>query len=270
MKNKIEIIYQDDDLLVVNKPSGISVTRDRSGAQDLIPALQNQIGEEVELRLIHRLDKDTSGVMAIARNIETQSLYSSCFEKRLVKKTYLALVNGMVIKEHATIRTALSQGHKNENLMRVNPRKGKPALTEYSLLADFGMLSLLAVRPLTGRTHQIRIHLSSVHLPLAIDPIYGSCKPIILSDFKAGYRVRRGREENPLIERLTLHAYQLQLPQVEGRDSMTFIAGLDKKFKGAIKMLTKHNINGEEAFLEADNFKHIINAEPLKGTAKED
>jgi len=263
LKSKIEIIYQDDDIIVVNKPSGISVTKDRSGAIDLIPALHKQIAGLPDLRLIHRLDKDTSGVMVIAKNIETQSIYSSCFEKRLVNKTYLALVSGMVIKENATIKTALSHGRKNENLMRVNPRKGKPAVTEYSLIADFGMLSLLAVRPLTGRTHQIRIHLSSVQLPLAIDPLYGSSKPIMLSDFKAGYRVSRGKEERPLIERLTLHAYQLQLPEIEGRESMSFLAGLDKKYKAAIKMLTKHNANGAEAFLNAENFNRIINAEAL-------
>ena len=76
MKNKIEIVYQDDDILVVNKPSGISVTKDRSGKMDLIPALQRQKGLDREIRLIHRLDKDTSGVMVMAFNAETQSVYS--------------------------------------------------------------------------------------------------------------------------------------------------------------------------------------------------
>ncbi len=263
MKNQIEIIYQDEDILVVNKPSGISVTKDRSGKIDLIPALQRQKGLDREIRLIHRLDKDTSGVMVMAFNPQTQSIYSSCFEKRLVKKTYLALVSGMLVHETGTIRTALSQGDSKPHLMSVNPRKGKPAITDYSLLADFGMLSLVAVMPLTGRTHQIRAHLSSISLPLAIDPLYGSNKPVLLSDFKAGYRVAKGRKEKPLIERLTLHAYQLELPEIDGRAAMTFVAALDKKFAGAIKMLTKHNVNGPEAFLGAENFQQIINAEPL-------
>lgn len=263
MKNKIEIIYQDDDILVINKPSGISVTKDRSGKEDLIPALKRQKGLDREIRLIHRLDKDTSGVMVMAFNLATQSAYSSCFEKRLVRKTYLALVSGMLVHETGTIRTALSQADKKPHLMRVNPRKGKPAVTDYALLADFGMLSLVAAMPLTGRTHQIRAHMASISLPLAIDPLYGSNKPVLLSDFKAGYRVSKGREERPLITRLTLHAYQLELPEIGDRGAKTFIAGLDKKFKGTIKMLTKHNINGEEAFLNGDNFGKIVNGEFL-------
>jgi len=149
------------------------------------------------------------------------------------------------------------------HLMYANPRKGKPAITEFALLADFGMISLAAVMPLTGRTHQIRAHLAGKNLPLAIDPLYGSEKPIMLSDFKAGYRVSKGREERPLIERLTLHAYQLELPEVEGAGAMTFIAGLDKKFAGTIKMLTKHNSAGQEAFIRPENFEQIINSETI-------
>jgi 23S rRNA pseudouridine1911/1915/1917 synthase len=263
LKTKIEIIYQDDDILVINKPSGISVTKDRSGKMDLIPALKLQKGLDREIRLIHRLDKDTSGVMVLAFNVETQSVYSSCFEKRLVKKTYLALVSGMLVHETGVIRASLKQSDRKPNLMRVNPRKGKPAISEYALLADFGMLSLVAVMPLTGRTHQIRAHMASVSLPLAIDPLYGSEKPVLLSDFKAGYRVSKGREERPLMSRLTLHAYQLELPEIDGRESKTFIAGLDKKFGGTIKMLTKHNVNAEEAFLRLENFEQIINAETI-------
>jgi 23S rRNA pseudouridine1911/1915/1917 synthase len=263
LKNKIEIIYQDDDILVINKPSGISVTKDRSGKMDLIPALKLQKGLDREIRLIHRLDKDTSGVMVLAFNVETQSVYSSCFEKRLVKKTYLALVSGMLVHETGVIRKSLSQSDRKPNLMRVNPRKGKPAISEYALLADFGMLSLVAVMPLTGRTHQIRAHMASISLPLAIDPLYGSEKPVLLSDFKAGYRVSKGREERPLMSRLTLHAYQLELPEIDGREPKTFIAGLDKKFVGTIKMLTKHNINGGEAFLRPENFEQIISVDSI-------
>jgi 23S rRNA pseudouridine1911/1915/1917 synthase len=270
LKKQIEVIYQDEDILVINKPSGISVTKDRSGKMDLIPALKLQKGLDREIRLIHRLDKDTSGVMVMAFNVETQSAYSSCFEKRLVKKTYLALVSGMLIHETGQIRASLSHADKKPNLMRVNPRKGKPALTEYSLLADFGMISLLAVMPLTGRTHQIRAHMASINLPLAIDPLYGSQKPVLLSDFKAGYRVSKGREERPLISRLTLHAYELQLPEIDGREAKTFIAGLDKKFTGTIKMLNKHNVNAEEAFLRQENFEQIISGEALTYESKTD
>ena len=137
-------------------------------------------------------------------------------------------------------------------------------LTEWKVLEAFDKyLSWLEINLGTGRTHQIRAHMASISLPLAIDPLYGSSKPVLLSDFKAGYRVSKGREERPLITRLTLHAYQLELPEIDGREPKTFIAGLDKKFVGTIKMLTKHNINGEEAFLRPENFEQIVSVDSI-------
>ena len=260
---KIEIVYQDDNILVVNKPSGISVTKDRSGNPDLIPVLTKQFPEIGKLLLVHRLDKDTSGVMILARNSETQSAYSSAFEKRLFKKTYLALVSGAMMAESGCIKTPISRSRKNPKVMVADPKHGKPAITDWKLLADFGMIALLAVSPVTGRTHQIRIHMSNQHMPLAIDPLYGSTRPILLSDFKAKYKVRRGREENPLIERLTLHAYQIEVPDEAGLKAGRYIAPLDKKFAATIKMLTKHNTEGPEAFLDPATFDAIIKSTTL-------
>ena len=264
MKNKIDIIYQNDDFLVINKPSGISVTKDRSGKQDLLPAISDQLKTDQPLRLIHRLDKDTSGVMMIAKNAETQSKYSSAFEKRLMKKKYLALVNGIVSRESGSIKTRLSRFRKDEKKMCADPRHGKPAVTYWNLLAEFDMLSLLAVRPLTGRTHQIRVHMANRSMPLAIDPLYGSSKPIMLSDYKAKYRTSKFQEEKPLIERLTLHSYQLELPFVDNPETpKIFVAKPDKKLAATIKMLNKHNSQGPKAFLNPDFFEAIINALPL-------
>ncbi|MBW8035478.1 MAG: RluA family pseudouridine synthase [Planctomycetes bacterium] len=260
---KIEIIHQDENIVVVNKPSGISVTKDRSGNPDLIPVLAKQLPDVAKLLLVHRLDKDTSGVMILAKNTETQSLYSSGFEKRLFKKTYLALVNGAMIHNSGCIKTPISRSRKNPKVMVADPKHGKPAITDWKLLADFGMIALLAVSPVTGRTHQIRIHMSNVHMPLAIDPLYSSTRPILLSDFKAKYKVRRGREEKPLIERLTLHAYQIEVPDEGGLQAGRYIAPLDKKFAATIKMLTKHNAEGEEAFLDPAFFDAIIKSKPI-------
>lgn len=110
---KIQIIHQDENIIVVNKPSGISVTKDRSGKLDLIPVLTKQLPQVGNLLLVHRLDKDTSGVMILAKNTETQSLYSSAFEKRLFKKTYLALVSGAITRESGCIKTPISRDRKS-------------------------------------------------------------------------------------------------------------------------------------------------------------
>ena len=260
-KNDIEIIYQDCDLLVINKPAAVSVTADRSGEPDLLPMLNKQL-RTGNLRLIHRLDKFTSGVMLLAKNRETQSRFCSLFEKQLIKKTYLALVTGPVHDKAGTIDTPLSHSRKTPQLMRIDRKRGKPAVTHWQLLADFSLVALLVVKPITGRTHQIRVHLKSIDLPLAIDPLYGPTRPIMLSDFKADFRLKKGKTEIPLIDRLTLHAYQIEIPP--DLDKLTtFIARLDKKFAATIKALTKHNPKGPDAFLNPDHPPAILNAQPL-------
>jgi len=278
-KTNIEMIYADDDIIVINKPSGISVTKDRKAAPQLVDILAEQLGLEIagKLRLVQRLDKDTSGVMILAKNKETQSAFSSYFEKKLIKKTYLALVTGIVPHRKGTINAPLAQSHNKPGLMCIARKKGKEAITNWKLLADFGTVALLAVEPLTGRTHQIRVHLPSIGLPLAIDPLYGSSQPLFLSDFKPDYRLARGRAEKPLIDRLTLHAYQIEFlkpssvipakagihPNTKASHPDYFIAGLDKKFAATIKMLTKHNPDGPDAFNNPGDFSKIINAKRL-------
>ena len=262
---KIEIIYQDDDILVINKPSGLSVTKDRTGLPELTDILNTQLEPQIcsELRLVHRLDKDTSGVMILAKNKEIQSQFSSYFEKKLIKKTYLAIVTGVVPGRQGTIKARLARSRKNPALMCVDAKKGKEAVTGWRLLADFGIAALLAVYPLTGRTHQIRVHLHSIGLPLALDPLYGSSYPLFLSDFKPDYRLAKGQAEKPLIERLTLHAYQIKVTEMQPNRPDCFVAPLDKKFAATIKMLAKHNPKGPDAFLKPDDFSKIINAQRL-------
>jgi RluA family pseudouridine synthase len=261
-KNDIEIIYDGPDFFVVNKPTGISVTGDRSGSVDLLPLLQKQLGLTDKLRLVHRLDKQTSGAMLVAKNVATQSSFSSLFEKRGIKKTYLALVTGPVPRPSGKIELPLARSKRNPQVMRIDSKRGKAAVTNWRTLADFGSIKLLAVEPVTGRTHQIRVHMSSRRMPLTIDPLYGSTAPVMLSHFKDRYVTRRTRTEKPLIDRLTLHAYQLQIPAV-GDGPTIFTARLDKKFAAAIKMLAKYNPRGHEAFTNPDDLPAILKAQPL-------
>ncbi len=279
-KETIEIIYQDDGILVINKPTGVSVTKDRSGRPQLLDLLKPQLGDETtaKLRLVHRLDKDTSGVMILAKNRATQRQFADYFFDRKVQKTYLAIVKGAIIEEQGTINAPLAQSRKNHELMVIDRKGGKESITEWRLLANFGLVSLLAVKPLTGRTHQIRVHLESIALPIAIDPLYGSKRPLMLSEFKKNYRLGKFDEEKPLIDRLTLHAYQIVIPdsyviasdlssaasaKEEAKQSHCFVAKLDKKFAATIKMLTKHNDMGMASFSNEADFRKIIAGQPI-------
>ena len=237
-KSDIQIIYDDADILLINKPAGVSVTADRSGLPSLLDLLNPQINPAEKLRLVHRLDKETSGIMLLARHRDAQSLYSHLFAKRQISKLYLAIVQGPLQQEFGRIKAPIARSRRNPRAMYIHPRLGKEAITHWKKLADFGRLSLLAVQPVTGRTHQIRIHMAHRGLPLAIDPVYGNASPLMLSEFKHGYHGKHDRDEPPLIDRLTLHAYQLRIPI--GDEMRTFTARPDKKFAAAIKLLAKH------------------------------
>ena len=264
-KNDIDILFENDQILLVNKPTGISVTADRSGKPDILQLLTKQLKPSEPLRLVHRLDKETSGVLLIAKHKNAQSRYSRLFAKRKVRKLYLAIVNGPLAYTSGSIKDPIARSQRNPRAMHIHPRLGKPAHTIWKQLADFGELSLVAAQIVTGRTHQIRIHFSHRKMPLAIDPVYGASNPLMLSSFKYSYRRKPDQDEPPMIDRLTLHAYQLTIPiGPEDAEVMeTFVASLDKKFASVIKLLAKHTANIAPGFDDIQNMQNILNAKPL-------
>ena len=264
-KNDIDILFENDEILLIDKPTGISVTADRSGAPDILKLLHQQQTFSEPLRLVHRLDKDTSGILLLAKDKATQSRYSSLFEKRQIQKLYLAIARGPLPYKHGSIKDPIARSQRNPQAMHIHPRLGKPAHTAWQQLADFGSLSLVSAQIVTGRTHQIRIHFSHRGMPLAIDPIYGSANPLMLSSFKLDYRRKPGRDEPAMIDRLTLHAYQLTIP-VGTEDAgtvKTFVAPLDKKFASAVKLLTKHTGQSAPGFYDDETLQRILSALPL-------
>jgi 23S rRNA-/tRNA-specific pseudouridylate synthase len=195
--------------------------------------------------------------MLLAKNTDAQRKFSEYFEKGQVRKIYLAFIANSPSEKTGIIDAPIMQSRKNSQIMQVDLKKGKDAQTKWELVADFGSVSLVAARPLTGRTHQIRVHLQYAGMPLAVDPLYGQNQAIMLSSFKADYRLGKYEEEKPLIDRLTLCAYELQV------ENLQLVAPLEKKFKATIKMLTKYNSRGQEAFIKEENFSRLLDAKPL-------
>jgi RluA family pseudouridine synthase len=262
-KIDISIIYRDLDIIVINKPSGISVTSDRSGADDILKVLSDNFPEIQDFRLVHRLDKDTSGIMVIALNRPAQTYYSRLFASHDLNKTYIAISRGRPPKDQGFISDPIAKNDKVQ-MVKIDSQHGKKAKSFYKMLLPLGPMCLLAVVPVTGRTHQIRIHLSHRGLPLAIDPIYADSGDIYLSAFKKNYRPSRKRQiEIPLMDRLTLHAYQVTLPIGPDKTPQVLTAPLDKKFSATIKMLAKHTSSDPKGFEYPDVVKTILNAEPL-------
>jgi 23S rRNA pseudouridine1911/1915/1917 synthase len=244
MAKHIDIIYEDDDIVILNKEAGMLTVADRFQIESyhLQSALRKKYGE---IFTVHRLDRDTSGVICFAKNAECHKILSEKFEHRDIEKYYIALVEGSAPDE-GIIDEPLAMSETKPGTMKVH-RRGKPSYTTYEKLQDFGLFSVLNVRIYTGRMHQIRVHLAYVGLPLFIDPIYGRRENFMLSELK-GKKYRIGKhteEEKPLISRLTLHAAKLVINHPRTGERMTFEAPLPKDIRALINQAEK-KVKGRE------------------------
>jgi tRNA pseudouridine32 synthase/23S rRNA pseudouridine746 synthase len=165
----IEILYEDDGLIAVDKPAGLATIPERTHTSCLLEAVQEQIG--AKLYVVHRLDKDVSGVVLFARDVETHRFLNILFEERKVEKTYDAIVLGSVGADAGEITAPIRQFGSGR--LGVDERKGKPSRTRYAVRRRVIGYTQLDVFPLTGRRHQIRVHLYSVGHPIVGDPLYG-------------------------------------------------------------------------------------------------
>ncbi|MBM3988434.1 MAG: RluA family pseudouridine synthase [Planctomycetes bacterium] len=251
-EGEIPFLFEDEHVLAVLKPAGLAVEPDRWDdqranlvvtVQGLVEARAAATGHEAfRPRLVHRLDRDTSGAMVLAKTVDAERVLGAAFEEARVHKRYLALVEGehpLAEGEVEEIRLALAQDPKRTGQMCAR-RDGKEALTLVRVLQRFRGYTLLECEPRTGRTHQIRVHLSAKGFPLAVDPLYGRRRALLLSELKNGYRKKPGQVETPLIARLTLHAQSLEFPSVaEPGVSLRVEAPIPRDFARALKQLSK-------------------------------
>lgn len=210
----MKIIYEDENVLVVDKPAGISVH----------PAKGIPKGETIEEQLksagytpylAHRLDRETSGVLLVAKNTEARTYLQKQFQKRQVSKIYLALVQGHLKHKKAILSYPIARNPKNP-LKRAVRASGKPSDTEYAVKKQYSSTSLLEVMPKTGRTHQIRVHLAYLGHPVIGDGVYG--------------------KSDPELNRQFLHAHKLSV-HVPGGRLMSFTSPLPPDLKAYLNQL---------------------------------
>ena len=227
------IIKETDDYTIVNKPPFLSSLEDRSTPIHLL-SLAKEVDDEYQL--CHRLDKETSGVIVLAKHPEAYRNFAIQLEDREVKKVYHAVLNGLHKFEDFEADEPL---YITSNKSRVDFRSGKPSFTLISTLELFKKHSLVKCFPVTGRLHQIRAHLAFHEAPITNDPLYGG-EPTYLSQLKKNFNIKKWEEEKPMIDRVALHAHQIAFKDLNG-DIIEAEAEYPKDFTVLLKLLQKFN-----------------------------
>jgi len=232
------VIFENDDFLAINKEPGMLTIPDRHDDTQLslYKSLNQQYGK---IFIVHRLDRDTSGLILFAKNETAHKYFSQLFEQRNIQKKYLGIVRGSMPAKTGSINEPIAEHPIKKGMMTIS-KKGKASLTNYEVLEDYGIYSLVQFEIQSGRTHQIRVHTKSIGHPIICDEIYGDGKPILLSSFKKKYKLsQHDLEERPIISRLALHSASLHFKDIHQKDF--FIeAPLPKDMKALLQQLKKN------------------------------
>lgn len=237
---ELPILYEDTNMVAVYKPSGVMTHKDGRSTEETVADWfaarypdSTEVGETQRLQdgtellrpgVVHRLDRETSGVLVFAKTKEAHTHLKEVFQGRQAEKTYVAFVYGVPKEEKGVIEFSIGRSRKDFRLRSAQPKaKGtlREALTHYRVLTHTDTHSFLQVTPKTGRTHQIRVHLKAIHHPVVCDPLYAPNHSCDLG-----------------LTRLALHAYSLTLPTLEGKE-VTITAELPEEFKKALKFFPK-------------------------------
>lgn len=242
MNKKIQVLYEDKEFIVINKPSGILSVGDRFNLNT--PSLLGMLRKKYdEVYTVHRLDKETSGVIVYALTKAAHKSLSEQFENRTTEKKYIAFVENH-IEEAGTIDAPIAESPFIKGKMVIH-KKGKPSLTEYKRIEKYGNISLVDINLKTGRTHQIRVHFAHIGNPLFIDSLYGHRAEFYLSEIKGRkYKSGKYKVEKPLLSRLTLHAKKLTFNHPTINKVVSLKADLPKDLKALHYQLSKFYQNG--------------------------
>ncbi len=233
-KMDLSIIHEDDRILVIDKPQGLVV---HPGSGNMSGTLLNGVihhckdllanfeGTPIRPGIVHRLDKETSGLIIVAKNPEALEYMSNQFRKRRVRKVYVAIVKGKPPEQEGTIETFIERDPRHRKRYACSRTRGKKAITTYTLKRDYGDYSLVVLKPSTGRTHQLRVHMRHINCPIVGDDLYGRKDQLFPN------------------ARLMLHAYSIALRIPFEKKRRKFRSAIPGRFKEVIRELRKHSAN---------------------------
>ncbi|MBC7889624.1 MAG: RluA family pseudouridine synthase [Ferruginibacter sp.] len=236
----ISTIFENDHFIVLNKPAGVLSIPDRVQSE---PSLKDMLTDKYgSIFTIHRLDRETSGIILFAKDEATHKYFSKQFEERTVEKFYLGLIHGAMPEKTGSMDGPIMENPVFKGQMVIN-QKGKASLTDYEVVEELGKYSLVKFQIHTGRTHQIRVHAKNIGHPIVCDPLYGDGKPVLLSSIKKKYKLsKHDLEERPMLNRVALHSFQLKFKDAEGKD-FDLVAEMPKDIRALVQQLKKNLYN---------------------------
>lgn len=232
-------IYEDDDIIVLSKLPGVLTIPDRY-RQDL-PNLRDELRAKYgNIFVVHRLDRDTSGLMVFAKNAPAHRNLNIQFDNVTVKKVYHCLVSGVVLKDEIDIDIPLMNDPEMPGKTKPSVR-GKPSLTLLKVMNRFRNSTLVKCLLVTGRHHQIRAHCAAIGHPLLVDPLYGNLSEFYLSQIKRRYKLKKGEVEKPIINRVTMHSMVLGFSHPSTGQELEFTDVYPKDFAALLQLLAKYS-----------------------------
>lgn len=235
LKFKDLIVYEDQDYVLINKPPFVASLPERTDDR-LLSISKLAKAEYDDIQLCHRLDKETSGIMILAKNSEAYRNVAMQFEHREIKKEYHAVVNGVHDLDSISVFLPIAQ-KKDGTVVKIDRMRGKVAETIFFTEKNYYQHTLLRCYPISGRMHQIRVHLMCLKAPIVCDPTYEG-EHIYLSKLKKKFNLKMDSEELPLIKRVALHAHKITFRQLNG-EVIEVMAPYPKDFAVLIKQLDK-------------------------------